>query len=42
MKNKDLRLIESISDKIKKYLESYYDVILLWETPVPFLEKNIS
>ncbi|HBC0802988.1 TPA: HAD-IA family hydrolase, partial [Escherichia coli] len=37
--NKDLRLIESISDKIKKYLESYYDVILLWETPVPFLEK---
>ncbi|MGP0767594.1 HAD family hydrolase [Escherichia coli] len=31
--------IENISSTLSNYLDDHYDVILLWETPVPFLEK---
>ena len=30
---------QEVADKLSEYLSDNYDIILLWETPVPFLEK---
>lgn len=38
-KEEDDVLIKSISDFLVKKLDVFYDVIFLWETPVPFLER---
>ncbi len=38
-KNEDKALTDNIADGLATHLAPHYDIILLWETPVPFLES---
>ncbi|MDF7808293.1 HAD hydrolase-like protein [Pontiellaceae bacterium B12219] len=38
----DSVFIENIQKRLESYLDESYDAILLWETPVPFLERMFT